>query len=56
MTDHEIQNWNTKQFEVIEETDEEFYFDILENSESDNFDDDDAMKGLKHEVSKHINV
>ena len=52
-SDHEKKDLNHKHFEVIEETDEEFYFDDMENSESEAFDDEDYdadMKGLKNEV------
>ena len=57
-----VRSWETKLesklFEVIEETDEESYFDDLENSEREIFDgDDDAdMKGLRQEVSKQIDM
>ena len=54
-SDHRKQNWNQKLFEVIEETDEELYFDKLENSVSENFDDDD-IKGLKQEVRKYTGM
>ena len=46
-SDHEKQCWNPKKIEVIEETDEEFYLDDMENSESENLDHDDDTKGLE---------
>ena len=60
-SDHEKKDLNHKQFEVIEETDEEFYFDDIENSESEAFDDDDDdddadMKGLQNEVRTHTDM